>query len=95
MTICRYCRCPITGHAIPGETVYVVDDGGTTSADGLAYCPPNPDYQGDFRDHVPVIECDHVWIAGMMHVHSEDVAECAKRRKLECEQCDATLGPTG
>ncbi len=32
--------------------------------------------------------CNHTWIAGMMHVHSEDVESVAAIRPVECERCD-------
>jgi hypothetical protein len=51
--ICRQCYCQITELWESGRVVYVVDDGQTTSADGLTYCPPNPDFPGEFRDHAP------------------------------------------
>lgn len=51
---CRYCRMSINAVPQAARTVYVVSDGGTTTADGLSYCPPNPDHRGKFRDHVPL-----------------------------------------
>jgi len=30
----------------------------------------------------------HVWVAGMMYVHQEDVAEIARNRHVECERCE-------
>jgi hypothetical protein len=34
------------------------------------------------------MKCDHVWVAGMMYVHVEDVEAIAKIRKVTCEKCD-------
>lgn len=42
-----------------------------------------------------LIECPHVWVAGMCYVHPEDVETVAATRKIECENCDATRGPGG
>jgi hypothetical protein len=44
----RKCRMPI----VKIDGVYVVLDSGTT-ADGLTYCPPNPDHRGTFGSHQP------------------------------------------
>jgi len=38
----------------------------------------------DLDDHV----CGHSWVAGMMIVHPEDLAEVAMMRDVECEYCD-------
>lgn len=49
-TTCKKCRCPIEpvpGH--PGEWVVM---GTGTTADGLSYCPPNPD-AGKVGSHQP------------------------------------------
>lgn len=53
--ICRKCHCQITEvyDRQTDRVFYVVDDGETTTAHGLTYCPPNPDYQGTFGDHIP------------------------------------------
>ncbi len=45
---CRKCHMPV--ECIAGT--YVVMWSGTT-ADGLSYCPPNPDHLGRFGNHVP------------------------------------------
>lgn len=58
--ICRWCRCPLGEFMDHGRVVYVVDDGGSTTADGLTYCPPNPDHPGKFRDHQPLKGVGHV-----------------------------------
>lgn len=34
----------------------------------------------------------HSWVAGMMHVSDEDVAEVAKMRRVECERCGQVEG---
>lgn len=46
---CRHCLQPITN--IDGVQIVT---GTNTTADGLSYCPPNPDHEGPFGDHVPV-----------------------------------------
>lgn len=46
--ICRKCKLPI--HDVKG--VWVVFDPSTT-ADGLSYCPPNPDHLGKVGNHAP------------------------------------------
>lgn len=46
--ICRKCGCPIDN--VNG--VWVVFDPSTT-ADGLSYCPPNPDHTGYLGAHAP------------------------------------------
>lgn len=48
MRICRKCGCPIDNVA---GVLVVLDP--TTTADGLSYCPPNPDYPGKLGVHVP------------------------------------------
>lgn len=34
-------------------------------------------------------ECRHSWVAGMMHVHDEDLDAVAAVRQVECEYCEA------
>ena len=48
MTRCRKCRCPI--ELIDGTWVVM---NSKTTADGLSYCPPNPDSRGPFGKHEP------------------------------------------
>lgn len=43
---CRFCRLRIEN--VQGVWVVL---GTNTTADGLTYCPPNPDYAGPFHDH--------------------------------------------
>lgn len=45
---CLRCRLPI----VKVDTAWVVIDTGTT-ADGLSYCPPNPDHLGKLGNHRP------------------------------------------
>jgi ribosomal protein L24E len=83
---CRFCGLPI--EKIGG---YMVVMGTGTSADGLSFCPPNPDHDGELGSHEP--PCDHEWVAGMMIVHPDDLEETARARaafggKIECTQCD-------
>jgi hypothetical protein len=40
-----------------------------------------------------ITSCRHVWVAGMMYVHDEDLAGCAAARTVECERCELTVGP--
>ena len=44
---CSCCELPLSQS--DDGTLFV--DGTDTSADGLSYCPPDPDWGGDFRDH--------------------------------------------
>ena len=42
--------------------------------------------------------CRHSWVAGMMHVHDEDLgavyaARSARGEVIECERCEATYSP--
>ncbi len=37
-------------------------------------------------------ECRHSWVAGMMHVHDEDLETVAAMRQVECEKCEAVYG---
>ena len=39
------------------------------------------------------MDCLHSWVAGMMHVHTEDLIAVAKLRTVECEKCELTVGP--
>ena len=34
--------------------------------------------------------CLHAWVAGMMYVNDEDVADVAEVRPVECESCERT-----
>jgi hypothetical protein len=36
------------------------------------------------------IECQHVYVAGMMYVSDEDLAAVSAMRLVECERCDWT-----
>ena len=39
-------------------------------------------------------EYGHTWVAGMLYVHSEDVAEVhAAGRRVECERCETVYCP--
>lgn len=38
--------------------------------------------------------CRHSWNAGMMLVANEDLVTIARVRPVECERCDATVGPS-
>lgn len=78
---CRYCGLPI--QLIDGYWIVIDPE---TTADGLSYCPPDPDHQGDLGWHEP--PCDHSWVAGFMVVHPEDLAAVAAVRKVVCEKCD-------
>ena len=42
---------------------------------------------------VPVPQCQHSWVAGVMVVHDEDLATVAASRTVECERCELTVGP--
>lgn len=44
---CFYCESPL----VKAEDGTLFVDGTGTSADGLSYCPPDPDWYGDFHDH--------------------------------------------
>jgi len=52
---CYRCGCTIVGVSVywQGTRTWVVVDTGTT-ADGLTYCPPNPDHAGRVGEHRPV-----------------------------------------
>lgn len=41
--------------------------------------------QSDTQD-----KCLHSWVAGMMHVHDEDLETVARMRPVTCEKCDDT-----
>ena len=50
---CRKCKLPIVEITTPGAGKdWVVVDTETT-ADGLSYCPPDPDARVQFGKHVP------------------------------------------
>jgi hypothetical protein len=64
--------------------------GETDYFDGYAYgeMPTRDTWQA-------TMECDpHVWVAGMMHVHTEDLATVAAIRAVTCESCDLAYGDT-
>jgi hypothetical protein len=39
------------------------------------------------------VRCRHVWVAGMMYVHDEDVESVAAVRPVECERCEVPFSP--
>jgi hypothetical protein len=36
------------------------------------------------------MKCNHQWVAGIAIVHSEDVEQIAKKRKVVCGKCDVS-----
>lgn len=44
-------------------------------------------------DPDPPVACRHVWVAGMMYVHDEDVEAVAAIRPVECERCEVPFSP--
>ena len=54
---CTKCRLPIWSypvhHARPDLGVAWAVEGTGTTADGLSYCPPDPDHLGELGDHEP------------------------------------------
>lgn len=52
--ICRKCGLPIECYgSSPGTGTYWAVAGTGTTADGLSYCPPDPDHRGRLGCHVP------------------------------------------
>lgn len=50
---CSHCKLPVVNI---GGALVVMDTG--TTADGLSYCPPDPDHQGEVGAHLPTL-CAH------------------------------------
>lgn len=52
----------------------------------MSYFDPDIDHM----EFTPYVCTDHAPIAGMMHVHAEDLQSVARSRgKVECNDCDA------
>lgn len=86
---CRFCGLPI----IMIDGYWIVTDSDTT-ADGLSYCPPDPDMAEDVTPGWHQPPCDHgPWVAGFMVVHPEDLAAVAAVRKVVCGKCDQEYDP--
>src|SRR5574341_560762 len=64
---------------IPGHYVAVV-----------AYWSDGDDDESDYAIEGWAVAryCGHVWIAGMMYVHEEDLGAVASVRRVECERCE-------
>lgn len=87
---CRGCGNTLTRHVWGWE-----DPAYTVAGSGDFLCEATPQGAGE---HAPVASCvdeRHTWLSGMMHVHDEDVDHVAATRKIECGNCDATMGPGG
>lgn len=52
LPICKRCKLPIAH--LDGFTYYV--DGSGTTGDGITYCPPDPDFAGEFGEHNPYVD---------------------------------------
>lgn len=75
---CRKCKLPITGvrPRQPGASVtWTVTDTNTT-ADGLSYCPPNPDHDGHIGKHQP---CSHGQAYRKYEPDGTVTCECGQR----------------